>query len=329
MGFGTLAFQAVGRRRPLNVMLSVTDRCTGLCHYCKIPLRKSPEMTLDQITALFGEMRRAGTARIAIWGGEPLIRDDIGGILEAARKQGFYVSVDTNGVLVPEKMDVIPLADHFVVALDGREENHDANRTAGSHKAALKALEILVPRTRVWTITVLTKHNLGDIDHILETARTMGFMASFQVLHHNEHLGVTAEDLVPEDNAVRQAIKKLIRAKISGAPIANTIQYLKFLRGWPDFSEPTSLEQVGRLSCVAGDLFANIDTNGDLYPCSLTVGKVPVRNVLKEGFENAFRATSRMGCRSCDASCYVEYNHIHALHPGAIWDFARSVALKG
>ncbi len=330
MGYGTALHRAFGVRRPLNVMLSLTDRCTCLCKYCRIPLRKSPEMSLDQLIALFGQMRRAGTARLGLWGGEPLVRRDIGDILVAAKDKGFYVSVDTNGELVSQKLTELESADHVVVSLDGRKENHDGNRHAGAHDAALEAIRALSLRNkRVWTISVLTRRTIHDVDYILDLAREHGFMATFQILHHNAILGTDTTDLAPDDHDLRQTIKYLIQAKLRGAPIANTIHYLKYIRGWPDFSRPASYERVGWLPCFAGDLFCNIDTNGDLFPCSLLVGQIPARNVLTSGFSEAFKATSRKGCESCAASCYVEYNHLHSLNPAAVWDFGRSVGLKG
>lgn len=328
MGYGTLSWHVAGRRRPLNVMLSLTDRCTYLCNYCQIPLRKSREMTLAELRTLFAQMREAGVARLGLWGGEPLIRKDIAEILKCAKEHGFYISVDTNGQLVGKRLDAVPYADHFVISLDGREEAHDRNRVAGAHAGAIEGIRLLAGRTRLWTITVLTRHNLDDIDYVLGLARTHGFLATFQVLHHNEVLGYNAGDLAPDDDDLRRAVARLIDAKERGAPIANTAHYLRYLRAWPDYAKPMSRERVGWLPCVAGDLFANIDTNGDLYPCSLTVGLVPKKNVLEVGFAEAFRATSRMGCESCDASCYVEYNHLHALHPGAIADFTGAVALR-
>jgi MoaA/NifB/PqqE/SkfB family radical SAM enzyme len=309
-------------------MLSLTDRCTYLCGYCSIPTRKSAEMSLEQLTALFRQMRDFGVARIGVWGGEPLIRKDVGEILAAAKAMGFYISVDTNGQLVAKRMDALAHADHVVISLDGRRENHDANRVPGSFDGAMEGIRTLAGRKRLWTITVLTRHSIGDIDFILDTAREYGFLASFQAIHHNELLGSGGRDMAPDDGELRRAVARLIEEKERGAPIANTVQYLRYLRGWPDFGVPMRDDQVGWLPCVAGDLFANVDTNGDLYPCSLTVGSVPTKNVLEVGFAEAFRATSRMGCSSCDASCYVEYNHLHALHPGAIRDFTRSVALK-
>ncbi len=328
MGFSTALFRVFGLRAPLNVMISLTDRCTCLCKYCRIPLRKSSEMTLEQLKELFGEMRRAGTARLGLWGGEPLIREDIGDIIENARTRGFYISVDTNGELVAQKLAELENADHLVISLDGKKENHDANRHKGAFDAAMEAIRLTAPSKRLWTISVLTRHTIGDVDYILDLARQYGFMATFQVLHHNEVLGAGPADLAPEDRKLRQTIKALIKAKLNGAPIANTIHYLKFIRGWPQYTHPATCAQIGSLNCFAGDLFCNIDTNGDLYPCSLLVGKVPARNVLKNGFVEAFKATSRMGCKSCDASCYVEYNHLHSLNPAAVWDFARSVRLK-
>ena len=54
-------------------------------------------MTTREVFRLFDEIAAMGTIRIGLWGGEPLIRDDIGDILEYGKKKGFYITMDTNG----------------------------------------------------------------------------------------------------------------------------------------------------------------------------------------------------------------------------------------
>ena len=82
MGLRTVAFQTLGVRCPVNVMLAVTNRCNGRCAYCRIPMRSPEDLSTDVILRLIDEMKAAGTVRLGIWGGEPLLREDIGTIVQ-------------------------------------------------------------------------------------------------------------------------------------------------------------------------------------------------------------------------------------------------------
>ncbi|MCP4246467.1 MAG: radical SAM protein, partial [bacterium] len=104
-----------GRRVPVNVMFGVTNRCPSRCTYCQIPERPQADLTTEQIFDLFRQMKKAGTKRLGLWGGEPLARSDIGRLVDYAKECGFYISLDTNGYLLPKKIDEILSLDHLVV----------------------------------------------------------------------------------------------------------------------------------------------------------------------------------------------------------------------
>jgi MoaA/NifB/PqqE/SkfB family radical SAM enzyme len=319
MGTATLAARLAGKATPLNVMISVTNRCTARCGYCDIPARRQRELTTVELLALLDELKALGTQRVAFWGGEPLLRDDIGALVRHAKRRcGFFVSLDTNGRLVPERLDDLADLDVLVVSYDGPREVHDANRGEGSHARARAALELAAPRQRVFTITVLTRENLSHVDAILDDARRLGFATTFQLLHHTEGLASAGErDLLPSNEEYRATLRHLLRRKREGAAIVSSAAYLERLLRWPSYAQPTDTAPRG-LRCMAGTLYANVDTDGSVYPCSGLVGRVPAANALAGGFARAFAATTRGGCGACIASCYTEYNLMHALHPGVV-----------
>jgi MoaA/NifB/PqqE/SkfB family radical SAM enzyme len=286
-------------------------------------------MATEEIFRLIDEMAAAGTLRLGLWGGEPLIRDDIGEIVEKAREKNFFVTMDTNGHLLPGKLDVIRKLDHVVIAYDGPEEAHESNRGRGTHKLALDAIRAASGIVRVWTITVLTKSNICAVEAILETARDEGFKATFQVLHHNDVLGSDYTDMMPSDEEVKNAIDKIIDAKKKGAPVASSMNYLNIIKNWPDLSMRTSTEVVSGRPCLAGKLYVNIDTDGNVYPCSLLVGKMPGSQALEKGFERAVNEIGVFDCKSCVASCFIEYNHLFSLHPGTVLDWAVGIRMGG
>lgn len=313
MGFDAF-LGMLGRRRPVNVMASVTDRCPSRCAYCRIPERNRPELSTGQWRRLLDEMAAAGTRRIGVWGGEPLVREDIVELCRHARSLGIYVSLDSNGYLVPDRLEILDAIDHLVLAYDGPREAHDANRQPGSHDRVMKALEASSGRVRLWTITVLTRNNLHAVDDILVKAREYGFLATFQTLHHNQELGRNPEGMMPSREEYSKVFARLAELRRGGAPIANSTAYLESLARWPDHRTTTSSERFHGVPCRAGSMYCNIDVDGRVYPCSLLIGLYPgALNALDAGFRKAFEAASSIPCQACVAGCYTEYNHLYSL----------------
>ncbi len=269
------ALGILGRRRPVNVMVSITDRCCSRCNYCQIPEQGRPDLSTEQWKGLFEQMAAAGTRRLGIWGGEPLMRKDIVELCDFARSLGIYVSLDSNGYLIPSKPEVLNVIDHLVLAYDGPKEAHDRNREEGSHEKVMRALETASGRTRLWTITVLTRNNIDHLDSIMDTALEYGFQTTFQSLHHNEKLGGDTSGMMPNAEEYSEAFSRLLELKRNGAPIANSARYLKSLAKWPDYSVTRMEMPFHGVSCRAGSMYCNVDADGGVYPCSLLIGMYP------------------------------------------------------
>lgn len=325
MGLSALGARAFGLRRPLNVMLALTDRCTGSCSYCRIPSRGAPEMTLDELRRLLSEAAAAGCQRLGLWGGEPLLRDDLEAIIAHAKDLGLWVTVDTNGHLIPEREAALRRADHLNISLDGDRPAHDAARGPGSFDRTLRGLiHATAGGMRVWTITVLSRHNLHQVDWILGLARRLGFLATFQVLHHNDELGKSGPAR-PDPAALRQTIELLLRRKAQGAPVASSRRFLRHLLRWPDFAAPQLPALPGAPPCRAGQLYCNVDVDGSLYPCSLHVDQLTAPNARTLGFGPAFAALQAAPCGACAATCFTEYNLLYNLDPAVGWNWLRAL----
>jgi len=325
MGLRTVAYHVCGSRCPVNVMLAVTNRCTGNCSYCRIPSRPQADMSTADILRLIDETKAAGTVRLGIWGGEPLLRDDIGPIVSHAGSAGMYVTMDTNGLLWDQRRDELADLDHVVMSLDGDRAGHEANRGNGTFDRTVRALELAAadPTLKVWSLTVLTRHNLSDIDFILQTAERLKIRSSFQVLHHNEQLGRNHAELMPSNEAYRDAIRLLLRRKREGARISSSSRYLSYLLKWHDYREPNCVKPHLRLHCKAGALYCNIDADGKVYACSVLADDVPAENALEVGFRQAFNAIPPLPCQGCTAACFTEYNYLYRLDPRCVYEWVR------
>jgi MoaA/NifB/PqqE/SkfB family radical SAM enzyme len=321
---GAVRYRMTGRRTPLNVMIAVTNRCNARCSYCGIPDRGGEDLPTEALLRIVDDAAAAGAARIGLWGGEPLLRKDLPEIVGRARSHGLWTTVDTNGYLLPRRFRELRDVDHWVISFDGRPENHDRNREPGASKKTLRAIRTAhAEGLAFWTLTVLTRHTLGDIDYVLDTAERFGGRAAFQVLHHPPELtGGRGEDLAASAADYHDAIRRLIAAKKAGRPVVNSLTFLRWLDGLDGFGAP-SAEANGR-KCLAGELYVNVDADGALYPCSLLAGRPGAPNA-RDGFAEAFAELEPPECKSCVATAFAEYDLLFGLHPGAVVDWLRSI----
>lgn len=273
-------------------------------------------------------MAQAGTMRVGVWGGEPLVRKDIVELCAHARSQGIYVSLDSNGYLIPAMPDILENIDHLVLSYDGPEQAHDANREPGSWQKVMNAFEAASGKVRLWSITVLTKNNIHHLDEIMATAEKYGFLTTFQTLHHNDTLGGNTTSMMPSPEEYHTAFRKLREMKKNGAPVALSSRYLEKASMWPDYTMTRISEKFYGPSCRAGKTFCNIDVDGTVYPCSLLMGEYQgMLNALDVGFEKAFRniGERELPCHSCTASCYPEYNYLYSLNVPVALEWAKGV----
>ena len=326
MAGATLKYHIFKKRTPTNLVLSVTDRCNSRCRYCSIPLRAKPELTKMQIFRLIDEFVDLGGSRIALFGGEPLLRQDIGEIIDYCKSRNLLTSLDTNGYLVPQAINHIRNLDVLVISFDGEEKIHDMNKEIGSYQKVIKAFETAGGKVLIWTITVLTKYNLNSVDFILEKAKQFGFYTTWQVLHHQALSSHESRHMLPTQEEYKKAINLLMERKSQGSPIVNSKQYLEYIYDWPDFKNPYLQEKRHNLSCYAAQLYFHIDTDGKLYPWSVMVDLMPAKNALEVGLREAFDYVKTLPCQSCSGGCYVEYNYIYSLNPWVIFNWFKYVS---
>ena len=98
--------------RQINYMrVSVTDRCNLRCIYCMPEegikqVSHQDILTYDEIVQIVNAAAAVGITRIKLTGGEPLVRKNLAGLVEALRAvPGIEeVTVTTNGILLKEQI---------------------------------------------------------------------------------------------------------------------------------------------------------------------------------------------------------------------------------
>lgn len=134
--------------------VSVTDRCNLRCIYCvpeggihRIPAEKL--LTDEEIIRITEAAAKAGVRHIKVTGGEPLLREQITGLIQKLRQiTGIEtVTLTTNGMMLPEKIHALAEAgiDGVNISLDTLDAGRYREMTRGGNlQEALDGLKAAV-----------------------------------------------------------------------------------------------------------------------------------------------------------------------------------------
>jgi MoaA/NifB/PqqE/SkfB family radical SAM enzyme len=308
---------ARGRRQPYSIVFVLTNRCNFRCDYCDVPAAAGAEMSTDEFRAAISELARAGMGRAAFGGGEALLRPDAVDLIEHAKAQGCFTSLNSNGWTTERSLDRLAgCLDMLVVSLDGPDGVHDVvRRKRGSYTRVIRVIEEARRRgIAVATISVIGPWNENRVEEILALAKTHGFWSYFQPAYvdcfaHDSglHPGI--------DPAMLNRLADQLSAAIGQAPVGSSPGFFERLRGAPRFGDCAR--------CTAGRYFATVMPDGLMVPCHLTMGQGGYLNGREVGFTRAFLEMPRPAGPGCAISPYNESDLIFSLDPRAVIAAAR------
>lgn len=308
------------RKSPFQMTLSLTNRCNFRCEYCHIPLQERAEMTTSQWFAAIDDFVHGGMGRASLMGGEPLLRKDAGEIIRYLRARGVHTSMNTNGWLIPARIDDVAELDLVCITLDGSEEVHDRQRHRGSHARVIEAIELLKKRNvPLVTMTVVTPAGADNIDHVLSIARKYEFKAFFQIEHQAEF--DVALPVAPRlsDARVTALADTLLQRKAAGDPVGNARTILEAQR---------SRRYLGTCEeCWAGHYYGYVFSDGTVASCLFTQTQVARGNGLDRGFLRAFHELAEPTGPGCSCVPTHEVNHVLDFDPSVLFD-ALDLALR-
>lgn len=334
LGFGMDIVKArlLRRRVPFLVQFSITNHCNARCNYCNYYEQYEEEMTTKEIFSILDQLAELGTKRINIYGGEPLVRKDIGQIIDYVRSRGMGCALISNGYLVPARINEIKNLTKLNLSLDGTREANDANREKGSFDKVMRAIEVAT-RAGIPLMTnfPLTQYNVHpkQIDFLLNLAEKYNYKVSILLLKLESVVSSDAKNFVAGDEDLRRALRKIISEKKKGRPVLLSRLAYEYCLRWPDYgkdrieADDSLAAGVKGPRCWAGRYHCVIDPNGDLYPCSVVnYGGVPHLNALEVGVKKAFEFAGEHNCLYCSVPSKVETNYMFSLRPSVLINVA-------
>jgi radical SAM protein with 4Fe4S-binding SPASM domain len=258
-----------------SLVLETTYRCNEKCVHCYLPdVTNIPELTLDQIDALFGEFHALGGFQVQLTGGEVGVRKDFAGILDLVAKYGFAVSITSNLTRFSDAVldQIIALKPKSVSCsiYSARPELHDeVTRLRGSFVRSLASIRRLrAAGVPVAMKTPLMKHTVAHWREVEALAEQEG--CGFQM-----DLNITAKN-DGGDSPLGQRVTDpaLLNDVYRSGPYRITLmnEPLQEQRG-PDQNATI---------CGAGAGGLTISPNGDIRPCigiSEPLGRYPQQSL--------------------------------------------------
>jgi heme b synthase len=285
------------------VFWETTKACNLSCRHCRaVPQRTlgPTELTTRRAFDLIDAIAEVAKPVMVLSGGEPLFRPDLFEIAEYGVQSGFRMALATNGTLVTGRV-AAKIADvgisRVAVSLDSANPTtHDRFRgLPGSHAQAIRGIFKLREKgVSVQINSTIAKHNVGEIQEILDMALGMGADALhfFMLVPVGCGLQITPAEMLSADEYERvllwfdeQSKTCPIDLKATCAPHYYRIraQRLEQERSRGDFSgtfiAPGTKAKAGHQhlsamtrGCLAGTGVCFISNEGAVYPC----GYLPV-----------------------------------------------------
>lgn len=163
-----------------NCNIEITDQCIFKCIHCDFPKKKKGVfLSFDDIKGIVAELKRLGTFRIVITGGEPFEHPDILKIIKFIHDESFMVRVITNGYfMTPEhcvELASLPRLE-IMFSILGVEDKHDElTGVRGSFSKVIKTMKLLKnKRCKIGIQSSVIKDNFDNVEKLISLGEEFG-----------------------------------------------------------------------------------------------------------------------------------------------------------
>ncbi len=301
---------------PIEAHVSVTARCPVECVGCYQDATSDGEhVALDSLRATFDALAAAGVFTVALGGGEPLARADLGQVAREAKARGLACVLTTSGLgLREENIDDLRAFSQVNVSHDGVGGAYRALRGFDGATVAERAIALLASSgIPVGVNLVLSRETFAHVEATAERVRALG-ATELQLLRYKpagraaslDYLArrltrAQVSELWPTLERLTRAHGEALSVRIDCAMVPFLVEHVR---------DPRALSRWGIFGCEAGRHLAAVDREGLVLGCSFERDRVgaPLADWQRDAGLEAFRAFAGdppEPCRSCDlrAAC--------------------------
>ncbi len=319
--------------KPFFLAHAITFGCNSKCRMCtywQLTPRMKEDLSTEEVYQLLDEAYDFGMRAYYVFGGEPLIRKDIGKIVDYAKNKGFLTTMNTNASLLASKAASLSNLDFAFVSLDYYNDYHDTIRgRRGSFDDAMRGINRIreAGKTRVILVTTIGTYNLDAMEPMAKLARYLrvgisyntvepagisyGFPEPASGLGSDEstdlpNMGRSNESLGLSGAQLHDFYVTLLRLKREGYPLLETEYVLKHFvegRSW---------------TCHFPKMFVYVSPDKKIYSCTFDHSY----DLKKGSFEDYFSSdlyrnhvARAENCNMCLRTCVRGYSYAYDLKP--------------
>ncbi|MEW6375089.1 MAG: radical SAM protein [Thermodesulfobacteriota bacterium] len=236
---GKVILSRIHWRGPIILCHLVTGHFNCSCEPCLWRNNSSEDLTLDEIKKFYRDAKELGFLVNFIWGGEPLLREDIPEILRFSKEMGLVNVITTNGWFLEERLDEIAqYSDSLIISLDHPSDMHDVIRKKkGLFQRLMKGVQLIkrrYPEIKVMFNFLLTNQNKNAIEESINLAHKL--QVSFYVcpmeidLLRSGRMEGIKRHLKPSKEEEAHIAETLIQLKRKGFKVNNSYLYLESIK---------------------------------------------------------------------------------------------------
>ena len=198
---------------PLSVCFQVTKKCNLNCKYClsSSGVKANYGLTTEEVKDLINNLGKIGVNRLDFTGGEPLIRKDLGELIDCAKENHINTIVTTNTLLLnDENIEVLKKADLVQISIDGPEDVHNEQRQGKVFKKTIENIKKLQEHhVKIRLNSFIYNSNKEYVDYLMDLSNELGVFSHLFIIFTPQGRGRDhLEEIVPLDEV------ELIKEKI-------------------------------------------------------------------------------------------------------------------
>jgi AdoMet-dependent heme synthase len=273
---------------PKWIAWEITRRCNLRCVHCRssseLEVTSHPDFPTEEAFRIIDDILSYAKPVIVLSGGEPLLRQDVFTIAKYGTDKGLRMCLATNGTLVSESVcEQIKDAGIKIVSLslDGSDETvHDDFRNQkGAFAGTINAARLFKKHGIEFIInSSFTKRNQEEIPKIYTLAKELGATAWYLFMIvptgrgediMNELISKEEYEQILQWHYEMEKDEKTLLVRPTCAPQYYRIVLQKSKEEGSKFERRTlKFSTGGSKGCIAGQLIALIDVDGNVLPCS-------------------------------------------------------------
>jgi heme b synthase len=272
---------------PKWIAWEITRKCNLSCIHCRSSATLDDDhqgLTTEEAYNLIDDIASFAQPVMVLTGGEPLLREDIFDIARYGNKKAMRMCLATNGTLVNDGVCLhIKEAGIRIVSLslDGsRSEIHDDFRKQkGAFEASIRAARLFKRHGIDFIInSSFTKRNKDEIENVYKLAKDLGATAwyLFMIVPTGRGEEIMNELITGEEyeeilnwHYEMEKLENDILVRPTCAPHYYRIVLQKSKEEGETFKRRNlKFSTGGAKGCLAGQLIALIDVDGNVLPCS-------------------------------------------------------------